>query len=62
MALLEAVHAVFSYPIRWAYTLINVLISEKGYLHALLPLFVVGIAISAVLLGIKIIRKITWGT
>ena len=62
MALLEAVHAVFQYPIRWAYTLLNVLLNENGYLSRLLPLFAVGIAISAVFLGIKIIRKITWGT
>lgn len=32
-----------------------------GELVALLPLFAIGISISALLLGVKIIRSFTWG-
>lgn len=32
-----------------------------GALNPLLPLFAIGIAISAILLGVKIIKSIVWG-
>lgn len=35
--------------------------STPGAFSVLLPLFLVGIACSLVLLGIKVIRKIVWG-
>ena len=39
----------------------NLTDSTNGKLTDLLPLFAVGIAISLVLLCVKIVRKITWG-
>lgn len=35
--------------------------SETGALYPLLSLFAIGIAISAVLLGVKIIKSVVWG-
>ena len=33
----------------------------SGSLSALLPLFAIGIAISLVMVAVKIVRKVTWG-
>lgn len=35
--------------------------NTPGALNALLPLFAIGIAVSAVLLGIKMIKSVVWG-
>lgn len=35
--------------------------STPGALTPLLPLFAIGIAVSAVLLGIKMIKSVVWG-
>lgn len=39
----------------------NLTDATNGKLHDLLSLFAIGIAISLVLLCVKIVRKITWG-
>lgn len=45
----------------WVGTVVTSLISEGGQLADLAPLFAIGIAISAVLLGVKIIKSVVWG-
>lgn len=45
----------------WVGTVVASLISESGQLADLAPLFAIGIAISAVLLGVKIIKSVVWG-
>lgn len=45
----------------WVGTVVTSLISENGQLSDLAPLFAIGIAISAVLLGVKIIKSVVWG-
>lgn len=45
----------------WIGTVITSLTSSTGALYPLLPLFAIGIAISAVLLGIKMIKSVVWG-
>lgn len=47
--------------IEWVGSVINALVGENGKLAALLPLFAIGIAISAILLGVKIIKSVVWG-
>lgn len=64
MDLLNAVTSAISSVITWIGTFIESLITggnEPGALNALLPLFAVGIAISAVLLGVKIVKSVVWG-
>lgn len=64
MDLLNAVTSAISSVIEWIGAFIESLItggSEPGALNALLPLFAVGIAISAVLLGVKIVKSVVWG-
>ena len=47
--------------IDWVATFINALVGESGALSELAPLFALGIAISAILLGVKIVKSIVWG-
>lgn len=58
--MLSAVTSAISDVIGWVGSVITALTS--GSMSGLLPLFAIGIAISAVLLGIKIIRSVVWGS
>lgn len=58
--MLAAVTSAIGDVLGWIGTVITALTS--GTLSGLLPLFAIGIAISAVLLGIKIIRSVVWGS
>lgn len=59
--MLQAVTDAISTVISWVGTVITALTGTNGALAALLPLFAIGIAISAVLLGVKIIKSVVWG-
>ena len=59
--MLDAVTAGITSVISWVGSVITALTSSNGSLYALLPLFAIGIAISAVLLGVKIIKSVVWG-
>lgn len=65
MALLNAVTDAIGSVIGWVGTVISSLTTagtaQNPTLNALLPLFAIGIAISAVLLGVKIIKSVVWG-
>lgn len=59
--MLAAVSSAISTVITWVGDVISALTDTAGGLAPLLPLFAIGIAISAVLLGIKIIKSVVWG-
>lgn len=59
--MLQAVTDAISTVITWVGTVITALTGTNGALAPLLPLFAVGISISALLLGIKLIKSIVWG-
>lgn len=59
--MLELVTNGITSVISWVGTVINALVSTDGALHDLAPLFAIGIAISAVLLGVKIVKSVVWG-
>lgn len=59
--MLEAVTSGLTTVLGWVGTVVDSLVGETGELKALLPLFAIGVAISAVMLGIKVIRGFTWG-
>ena len=59
--MLEAVTAGITTVIGWVGAVMNSLLTTDGQLAALLPLFAVGVAISAILLGVKIIKSFIWG-
>ena len=48
--------------IDWVGTVVSSLTSTDGDLSALLPLWAIGVAISGLLLGVKIIKSFAWGT
>lgn len=59
--MLEAVTSGLTTVIGWVGSVITAITAEAGALAPLLPLFAVGIAISVVFLGVKVIRSIVWG-
>lgn len=58
--MLAAVTSAIGTVIDWIGTVIDSLLTG-GALAQLLPLFAVGVAISAILLGVKIIKSFIWG-
>lgn len=48
--------------IDWVGTVISSLTGTDGELAALLPLWAIGVSISALLFGVKVIRSFAWGT
>ncbi len=59
--MLEAVTSALTVVIGWVGTVVTALVTEGGALAALLPLLAVGVAISALMLGIKAIKSFIWG-
>lgn len=48
--------------IGWIGAVINALFGESGALSMLAPLFAIGVAISAIMLGVKLIKGMIWGS
>ena len=59
--MMQAVTTALTDVIGWAGTVLSAVITEACELHALLPLWAVGIAISALMLGIRVMRGFAWG-
>lgn len=47
--------------IGWVGDVVSALIGETGELAPLLPLLAIGIAVSALMLGVKAIKSFAWG-
>ena len=61
MGLMNSVTDALTQVIGWVGTVVTELVSDTGKLKALLPLLAVGVAISALMLGIKAIKSFIWG-
>lgn len=60
--MIAAVTSALTQIITWVGTVItSITNAETGELNALLPLFAVGIGISVLFLGVKVIKSIVWG-
>lgn len=59
--MIEAVTSALGTVITWAGTVISAITGSSGALKELLPLFAVGIGISVLFLGVKVIKSIVWG-
>lgn len=59
--MLEAVTSAITTVLGWVGTVLDSLLTTEGELSTLLPLFAVGVAISAILLGVKMIKSFIWG-
>ena len=60
--MLEQVTTALGTVISWVGTVVDALTGTDGELSALLPLLAIGIAISALMLGVKAIKSFAWGT
>lgn len=60
--MMEAVTTALTTVISWVGTVVNALVTSGGALNELLPLFAIGISISALMLGIKAIKSFVWGS
>lgn len=59
--MLEAVTTALGTVISWVGTVVSALTTEAGELSQLLPLLAVGVAVSALMLGVKAIKSFIWG-
>lgn len=59
--MLEAVTSALTVVIGWVGTVVTALVGESGQLSDLLPLLAVGVAVSALMLGVKAIKSFIWG-
>lgn len=62
VGMMESVTTALGTVIDWVGTVVSALVGEAGELNALLPLMAIGIAISALMLGVKAIKSFAWGT
>ena len=60
--MLEAVTSSLTTVIGWVGTVVSSMTGEAGELSELLPLFAIGISISALMLGVKVIKSFVWGS
>ena len=58
--MMAAVTSALTTVINWCGTVVTAVLS--GELSELLPLLAVGVAISALMLGVKCIKSFAWGT
>lgn len=61
MELTAAVTSALTTVIGWVGSVVTALVTTNGALYALLPIFAIGIAVSALMLGIRAIRGFAWG-
>lgn len=59
--MLNAVTSGLSTVIGWVGTVITEMTTSEGALYQLLPLLAIGVSVSALLLGAKVIRSFIWG-
>ncbi len=59
--MLAQVTSALTTVISWVGTVVNALVASDGALKALLPLLAVGVAVSALMLGVKAIKSFIWG-
>jgi hypothetical protein len=60
--MMEAVTTALGTVIDWVGTVVTSLVGAEGALNDLLPLMAIGIAISTLMLGVKAIKSLAWGT
>ena len=59
--MISAITSGLTSVIGWIGSVVTAITSSSGTLKDLLPLVGIGIAICAVMLGIRVIRSFTWG-
>lgn len=60
--MLSAITTALTTVISWVGTVVSAMTTDQGQLSELLPLFAIGISISAFLFAIKGIKSLVWGS
>lgn len=60
--MIESVTSSLTTIIDWIGTILTALTDQAGKLAPLWPLMAIGIGISVLFLGVKVIKSFTWGT
>ena len=61
VTMLDLVSQGIGTVIGWVADVIDAVIGTGGELSTLAPLFAIGISISAILLGVKLVKSLVWG-
>lgn len=59
--MIEAVTSALTDVIGWVGTIITAITGTEGQLNQLLPLLAVGIAVTVIFLGVKVVKSFSWG-
>lgn len=59
--MIEAVTTALGDVIGWVGTILTAIVGESGQLAQLLPLLAVGIAVTVIFLGVKVVKSFSWG-
>lgn len=59
--MIEAIGTAITSVIGWTGEVVTALTTTNGALNELLPLFAIGVGVSAVMLGVKVIKGFVWG-
>lgn len=59
--MIAAIGDAFTGVIGWVGEFVTALTGAEGALKDLLPVFVIGIGVSLLLLGIKVVKSMIWG-
>ncbi len=59
--MVAAIGTAFTGVLGWIGEFISALTGADGVLKDMLPVFVIGVAVSVVMLGIKSVKSMTWG-
>lgn len=59
--MLEAIGAAVPEVIGWIGDVLTAMTGTDGVLKDLLPIFAIGVAVTGVVFGVKILKSFTWG-
>lgn len=60
--MLEAISTGVESVISWIGSVVGALTTAEGALYPLLALFGIGVAVSAVMFGVKVLKGMVWGS
>lgn len=59
--MINAIGTALTSVITWVGSVVGSITTADGSLHELLPIFGIGIAVTVLMLGIRVLRGFTWG-
>ena len=59
--MIAAIGSATSSVIQWVGSVVGSITTESGAMHELLPIFGIGIGVTVLMLGIRVLRGFTWG-